>query len=579
MDFRFIVLCFSLWLAPVWADTMTELDDLAATVYQYPNDALSKITVLENNNVSVSWTEKQQLKFALIQCETYVQLGENEAAINLARLNDAKAKTLNIPQARPYFLNCMAEAYIKYGDIRHALSLLDSAIFQARELQQAQSLVQGLLLRGKINTDTDNDNSAFEDLRLARDVYPDIQQQTENWITSPEAYIYLALAELMHKKGQLNQAFTTAKLALDLGQTQGKVRLNTLLVIAKIAHFNQEFSFRDQALSQAQTLIPQIASAAELAESYTQLAEVEFLRDNPKSAIQLLTIALNTFDKQKKINDSLNASRLLAQVLLADGETAQGLNLMQQAVEIAQRTNQHDELEHCYHILSEHFAKANDFQQAYRYQLKRYQSTQSKNEYLKETRLSQIKAQLGQYQQLAQQQQPKTAQLKQQLRDNYALIGIFLLLFILSLFTLLSRFRQKNTQAPQPQGDAPLTAKEKMDVLLSTAKQLNYPINLLLLNTQHIPIIELDKLITQVEKQLRQQDILLNNRGEKLMIMLPFSSENEVKALVQALKTALKPWQNGNKVAIGIASMQHHDTLASMIKRANVDQLSRYNDI
>lgn len=577
MDFRLIVFCLSLWLVPSWADTMTDLDELAKTLYQYPNATLSKITELEHTLDASNSTPLQQLRLSLLKCEAYVQLGENEAAINLARMSDAKAKTMQYQQASPYFFNCMAAAYIDYGDLRQALTLLDSAIFQSRELQQPQSLVNGLLLRGRIDTHIESQNSALEDLRLAQDVYPDTLLQQENWLTPPQPYIQLAMAKLLRYKGELNQSFTTAKVALDSQQTTGKVRLTVLLTLAKIAHFNQETKFRDEMILEAKILIPEIATATELAESYTQLAEIEFLRANNKNAAQLLDVALNTFNKQKKINDSLRASRLLAQIRLANEEQQEGLALMQQAIAIGQRTNQHDELILCYQILSDYFVRKGDFSQAYQYQLKRYDSAKNSYEFLKDTRLLQIKAQLGRYQQLAQNSNPKPIKLNTQISDSYGLIGIFILFLLLTLFILLSRYRNIPTARIDSHGDGPLNINEKMEALLASAKQIGYPITILLINPNHLHKADMEQLLKRLQNKLRQQDILLTESGDQILVMLPFTTLKGAQIIARQLESIVEPMQNGNKAPLGIAVMQHHDTLTSLVKRASIDQLSRYN--
>lgn len=577
MDFRFIVLCLSLWLTPSWANTMVDLDELAETVYQYPNATLSKITALEQALDKDNSTPLHQLRLSLLKCEAYVQLGENEAAINLARMSDAKAKAMGIQQASPYFFNCMAAAYIDYGDLRQALTLLDTSIFQSRELQQPQSLVNGLLLRGRIDTHIESQSSALEDLRLAQDVYPDTLQQRQNWATPPRPYIQLAMAKLLRNKGAFNQSFNTAKAALDSQQTTGKVRLTVLLTLAKIAHFNQETKFRDEMILEAKILIPEIATATELAESYTELAEIEFLRANNKSAAQLLGIALNTFNKQKKINDSLRASRLLAQIQLANGEEHEGLSLMQQAMVIGERTNQFDELIDCYQVLSNYFVGKGDFQRAYQYQLKRFESAQNSYEFLKDTRLLQIKAQLGRYQQLSQNNKPQPIKLNAQISDSYGLIGILILFLILTIFILLSRFRIMPTPKADLHKEAPLNVDEKMEALLTSAKQIGYPITILLINQSHLYKADMELLLSRLNNKLRQQDILINKSNDQILIMLPFTSITGAQIIAKQLETIIEPMQNGHKAPLGMAVMQHHDTLTSLIKRASVDQLSRYN--
>lgn len=62
MDFRLIVLSLSLWLIPAYGDTMTELDELAQTVYQYPNKTLTQISALEQRLDQEATSEENRLR-------------------------------------------------------------------------------------------------------------------------------------------------------------------------------------------------------------------------------------------------------------------------------------------------------------------------------------------------------------------------------------------------------------------------------------------------------------------------------------------------------------------------------------
>ncbi|MDX1281013.1 histidine kinase [Shewanella colwelliana] len=578
MDFRLLALCFSLWLFPAWASIESDLNDLPDTVYQYPNEALSKIEALESALDQDKLTPILRLRLALLKCETFVQLGENEAAINLGRMSDAKAKAMQIESARPYFLNCMAGAYIDYGDLRQALTLLDASIYHSRELKQPQSLVNGLLLRGRVDIQIESESSALEDLRLAQDIYPETLNQQPHWIVPPFPYIQLAMAELLSQKGLFNQAFNTARATLDNEQSTGKVRINLLLNLAKIAHKNQEVKFRDDMILEAKILIPELATATELAESYNQLAEIEFLRGNDKSAIQLLNIAINTFEQQKKISDSLHAHKLLAEIELANGNEAAGLDLMKKAIGIAERTNQFYQLVICYQVLSDYFASVGNYQQANQYQRLRFDTAKHSYEYLKDTRLLQIKARLARYQQLAQSKKTNTLKLDTHLGNNYGLFGIILLFLLLTLLLIFSRLRGQKPPKQEMQGFEPMAPLEKMEALLASAKQIGFPITILLINPSHFYRADMKLLSARICDKLRQQDMLFNKEADQMLIMLPFTHLEGAMQISQQLEAAIEPLQSNGRVAIGIAVMRHHDTLNTLIKRASIDQLSKHNE-
>ncbi|MEE2028776.1 hypothetical protein DIKCMJMK_02659 [Shewanella oneidensis] len=187
MDFRALALSLLLWLVPLWACANDQLDKLTQQVYQYPTKALAQITELEKQQQTDNTSNIDKLRLSILKCQNLLQLGENEAAINLAQMGEAHAKQLKLDQARPYFFNCQADAYLNYDNIQDALPLLDSAITLARRYQQPQALIDALRLRGQLDTNTDNFSSAIEDLRIAIDIYPDIHTQTQNWIWPPEA--------------------------------------------------------------------------------------------------------------------------------------------------------------------------------------------------------------------------------------------------------------------------------------------------------------------------------------------------------------------------------------------------------
>ncbi|MCD8551702.1 MAG: hypothetical protein LRY74_17100, partial [Shewanella xiamenensis] len=164
MDFRVLALSLLLWLCPLWvsANDQLDLDALTEQVYQYPTKAFAQITALEKLQGTDKYNDINRLRLSMLKCQSLLQLGENEAAINLAQLGEASAKQLKLDQARPYFLNCQADANLNYDNIQEALPLLDSAISLARRYQQPQALIDALRLRGQLDTNTDNFSSAIE---------------------------------------------------------------------------------------------------------------------------------------------------------------------------------------------------------------------------------------------------------------------------------------------------------------------------------------------------------------------------------------------------------------------------------
>jgi len=572
MDFRIVVLSLIFWLAPVWASTSMQLDTIDTLLYQYPSAALIEINDLEAISSPVTLSETEKLRLALFRCETFLQLGENEAAINLARIGEAKAKILKLDQVRPYFLNCMAGAFTNYGDFRQALPILDSSILLSRELKQPQSLINALRLRGIIDTQVDSYSSAFEDLSLAIDMYPDALNQEQSWTLPPLIYIQLPLSQLLAKKNETRQAFEIIERATETKEFQGKVRVVLAAHMAKMAQLNQSPS-SDELIQQAKTLLPELGTAFELAISYTEMAQLEYKRANFTRAIQLLEISLNTFKKQKKTIEELRAQRLLGEVLLASGNTDKALKLINKSISAGLRTSHYAELILSYEVLSNYYAGIGDFKQARQYELKRFDAAENSFNFIKDTRLLQLNARVSRQQQLF-----KTELLQGNSSINVGLgfksgyIAILLTLlfgFILGVITI--RYKKRTIQAPL--AIEPLSREHRIERLISNSKKGGYPLSLIVIHTVHVYQADLPLLTSRIENLLRDQDLVINREDGELLLLLPHTKENGTLRVIEQIKEAITPLLNGNKTKIGFARMQQHDSLSSLIKRAHIQQL------
>ncbi|ABV35005.1 response regulator receiver protein [Shewanella sediminis HAW-EB3] len=572
MDFRIVVLSLTFWLAPVWASTSVPLDTIDTLIYQYPSAALIEINDLEAISSPVKLSETEKLRLALFRCETFLQLGENEAAINLARISEAKAKILKLEQARPYFLNCMAGAFTNYGDFRQALPILDSSILLSRELKQPQSLVNGLRLRGIIDTQVDSYSSAFEDLSLAIDIYPDAQNQEQGWTLPPLIYIQIPLSKLLAKKTKIRQAFEIIERAADSKEFQGKVRVVLTTHMAKMAQLNQ-YSSSDNLIQQAKTLLPELGTAFELAISYTEMAQLEYKRKNFIRAIQLLEISLNTFKKQKKTIEELRAQRLLGEVLLASGNTDKALKLINKSISAGLRTSHYAELILSYQVLGSYYASIGDFKQAHLYQLKRFDAAENSFNFIKDTRLLQLNARVSRQQQVFKTellQSNSSINVGQGFKSGYIAILLTLLFgFILGVITI--RYKKRTIQAPL--AIEPQSREHKIERLISNSKQAGYPLSLVVIHTADVYQTNLPLLISRIENLLRDQDLVINREDGELLLLLPHTKEGGTLRVIEQIKEIITPLLNGNKTKIGYARMQQHDSLSSLIKRAHIQQL------
>ena len=579
MDFRVMVLSLFLWLFPFGASAIDQLDELTELVYQYPSKAFSQLALLEKTfAASHINSDINQLRLSVLKCQNLLQLGENEAAINVAQLGDARAKQLKLDQARPYFLICQADANLNNNNIQNALPLLDSAITLARRYQQPQALVDALRLRGQLDTDTDNFSSAIEDLRLAIDIYPDIHTQTQNWIWPPQAYIYAAMGNLLYATHDFPQAMYYTNLGIQSSDAKGKVLHIILRNAARIALDNQEFDYSDQLEIQAKILLPELESPLELAYSYAILASIALDKGRIENAEEYIAIAINTFQKQNQKVAIMRSNRLLAQIRFAQHQDDEALILMNQAIEQGKSLNQYSDLKGFYGIMSDYYLEQDDFKQAYAFLLKRYRATELANQEMNNARILQFKARLNQQNigLTGNDHAPESDSILQELNVDWVYSTLFLIAMLLLGGMIWYLIDKQNKRAPHIEGDEPVeTLVQQILSVLNNAKQGNYPLSLLIFNASQIRQVDLPSLQDELQHRLREQDKLIRYSMDEIVIVLPHTSTEGAQKVITQLVACIQPWQGSSKVNIGVAAMQQFDTLESLIKRASINQLGK----
>lgn len=578
MDFRLLALSFMLWLSPAYSLTLEQLDQLNISVFQYPSEALDSIHSIEQNLHGNLNPNALALRINAFKCETYLQLGENAAALNLARLNQAKAKQLRLDEARPYFLNCMAQAYLNYGNYQQALPLIHSAIAMSRRLEQPQALINGLWIRSQLDAQVQHNDTAIEDLRLALDLYPQVSKQNEQWLLTPIAYLNIAMAKLMIEVDEPKEAQLFLERALKDPLSGGKIALNLSIDAAKIAQLNQQAELREKYIQAARTMLAELGSSFELANAYQQIAFIDFSSGKYSSAEQLLHLSINTFQKEANTNATVGALYLLAQVKLAQNQEQQGLEKMNEAIRVAKQKKLYTDLKLCYAVLAEYFAAKQSYEQAYDYQLKQFQAAESETLFIQNIWLSYLKSDLSRQKQLSFEQQKATAAVIPNSFLPESVIPVLLILCSFIIFIAWSR-RQSSTAAQVV--DEPISTKpkatgiKKLEEMLNISKQASYPLSLLVIDTSEVLSKELPTMIEQLKTKLREQDLTLLVSDKQLLIMLPHTSEVRASNVVKQLSITLAVWRNDSKINIGLASMQQFDSLQSMIKRAKISQLRR----
>ncbi|MGL5908322.1 MAG: diguanylate cyclase domain-containing protein [Shewanella sp.] len=576
MDFRVLALCWLLGLLPHQARASDPLDELTAQVYQAPTAALAQISTLEQQHRSQRTSDRDTLRTSLLKCQALLQLGENEAAINVAQLEEARAKQLKLDHVRPYFLICQADGHLGNNHTHTALPLLDAAIALAHRYQQPQALVDALRLRGQLDTEADNYASAIEDLRLAIDIYPDIHHQAEDWIWPPQAYVYATMGNLLHATKNFPQAMHYTEQALHSPDAKGKVLQVILLNAAKIALDNQQIDYSDQLEIQAKTLLPEINNPIELAYSYAILASIAFDKGRIDNAQEYITISMNTFTQQNQTAALMRANRLLAQIRFAQQQEHAALSLMQAAIALGEQLQLSGDLEDFYRILSEYYAEKGDFKAAHALLLKRFEAAKHSYEERSHARILQFKARLNQQDTQQPQDMVRAPAATSPLIWHWS-YGLYMLLTLALLAMALWYFIDKQHHPKvDPESPAPTPSPlQQLEAQLSGAKQGGYPLALLLLNTSQLRHIDLAILQQELLVKLREQDTLIRYSIDEILILLPHTSNKGAQQVAEQLNAALQPWQGTHGVNFGIAALQQFDTLASLIKRASINQLGK----
>lgn len=582
MDLRIIILSFMLWLSPAYSLTLEQLEQLNTLVFQYPSKALNNIHGIEQNLQSYLDPKVLQLRMSAFKCETYLQLGENAAAINLARLNEARAKQLKLDEARPYFLNCMAQAYVNYGNYQQALPLLHSSIAMSRRLEQPQALINGLWLRSQLDAKVQHNDTAIEDLRLALDLYPQVKRHDAQWLLTPIAYLNASMAKLLMDVNEPKEAKLFLDKALRDKDSAGKIALNLSIAAANLAQSNHQAKLRDHYTQIARSNLAELGSPFELAVAYKQIAFIDFSSGKYSSAEQLLHLSINTFKKESNASATISALHLLAQVELAQGKEKLGLELMNEAVATAKQKKRYTDLKLCYAVLADYFAKKQDYALAYDYQLKQFKASEKESLFIQKIWLSHLKSDLSRQQQVSNRQQSTSvAALPSQLIPRELLPILFILLSLIIFIAWYYRQPSKSSlEIKEPMPVRPnATGKQKLEDMLSVSKHANYPLSLLVLDPSGVLSSEIPLMIAQLKTKLRVQDLLFLQEKQQLLIMLPHTSEAAALNVIEQLSDTVAEWQNDSKVNIGLASMQQFDNLQSMIKRANISQLRRLKPV
>ncbi|MCL1077023.1 hypothetical protein D5R81_04010 [Parashewanella spongiae] len=579
MDFRYLVLGLLLWLPNVHSSPMKQMDELVPLISQSPSKAYEKINYLQSKQ-SDTLSPRESLRLNVLKCFTLITLGESKAAINLALLGAAKAKSSNISEAQPYFLTCMSEANIDLGNFKEGLPLLDTSIALSKEYQQPQALSYALRMRAQHGTNSEDYGSVIEDLRLMLDVYRDIFTQKNNWFWSSEAYIYLTAANFWYSSGDLENGLKYLSLSLNAKDSIGAIHHRILLTASKINFHTNNFEISKAQLTEAKASISSLDSSLEMAYSYAIIASIHVDFGQFNQAESFVLLALTKMKSRFKFIDVMRVNRLLAQIKFSQGKPEEALKLMKTIVAQANRLKQYGDLKEFYHILKDYYLSQNDYPKAYEYLNKALEATNEANKTLNSARFIQYKARLDR--QAALNNKDKFSEFKSKptrnlLYDQWMIVAAtFVTLIIIALFVL-GNHRKKLATKRKAKANEKRTIFTQLDEILNQAKFNEYPLSLLLVDISKLTDNQYEKLEQGGNDVLREQDFMVRYSDTEWLILLPHTTNAGCHRIIRQFQINLKQYTNDEHI-FGMSSLQQFDSLDSLIKRANLDRLTQFKN-
>lgn len=572
MDFRCWLLGMVLCLCSI-VTRAAELEPLVLEVYQYPKQAAETIAEIEQRPEQLSSTDLIRLK--LLRCQLLIQQGDNKGAIDLASQGQVTAINHKLDIAVPYFSVCQAEAYQNLGQLDRVLPLLDNVAMQAKKSTDQQLLVSVLRLRAEVENTLSNYAAAVEDLRIAMDIYSDITNQSITWAYPPLAYIYADMVSVLTATGDYERAFYYLNLAQADDSAKGKVSHVLALMNAYVSVSQGKIVQGKAQLQYAIDSLGLVESNIEKATSYMQMSAVYLMLNDLNNAVLYNDLAANIFKKLDTTTQALNNTRHLARIKLRLGDIDGALAAIEESLKIAKELAQPSDVAIALQLKAQIYFHQKKYKEAYQSVNLALAAYKEGQEHLSNTQFMQYKAKLS----LQEQQQSKNQLEVKELSTlaekklNRAHMIIYLLLVIIAmliLWILLKRHPWQTTKnKPTIEND-----EKWVETAIETAKAAGSPLSLLVINVNHVQQIVMPQLQEELTHKLREQDKILRNSLDKLLIVLPYTSEEGAMRVLRQLEPVVNHF-SAFPTSIGCAELRQPDSLQSLIKRAQFQQLSR----
>ena len=529
-------------------------------------EAKALIESLEQQHSQQPLANIDALRLTLLHCFNLLEFGEFNQAITLAKQGEMKARQFKYDTARPYFMQCQADAHQSLGNTLQEQQLTEEALRLARRYSEKQAIVNSLYARSRQNTSLENYNQSIEDLRLALAIFDEAQNQFQHWFLLPKSYLQAEISNVFFSMGDLEEALHFAKLTYQDPSAFGKLNFAFAINLARI---NIVLDNREQVLyylNMAESENDKNSAQRDLAIGNAILAGIHLYVGDFDIAEKLALSSITSMTKYQEPLYVMRIKRTLAKVYFAQHKDIQALSLLNEIIEQATELKQFSDLEEFNQIISQYYAEQKQFESAYLFQVQRFDAAKQAAAKLNNAHFMQYKARI------TAQSEASTIPEKPLNNINQNLTIAVLIILFLSVGLVLFLVRKPKHLNIEEQEES---QQQCIDNMLNSAKQGHYQLTLLLLNINHINTMDLAFIIPRLKHTLREQDKLFRHNTDEIIIILPHTSPAGAARVATQIEQVLSEWKTALKVNIGIAGLQQLDTFDVLVKKAVINQLNK----
>ena len=529
-------------------------------------EAKALIESLEQQHSQQPLANIDALRLTLLHCFNLLEFGEFNQAITLAKQGEMKARQFKYDTARPYFMQCQADAHQSLGNTLQEQQLTEEALRLARRYSEKQAIVNSLYARSRQNTSLENYNQSIEDLRLALAIFDEAQNQFQHWFLLPKSYLQAEISNVFFSMGDLQEALHFAKLTYQDPSAFGKLNFAFAINLARI---NIVLDNREQVLyylNMAESENDKNSAQRDLAIGNAILAGIHLYVGDFDIAEKLALSSITSMTKYQEPLYVMRIKRTLAKVYFAQHKDIQALSLLNEIIEQATELKQFSDLEEFNQIISQYYAEQKQFESAYLFQVQRFDAAKQAAAKLNNAHFMQYKARI------TAQSEASTIPEKPLNNINQNLTIAVLIILFLSVGLVLFLVRKPKHLNIEEQEES---QQQCIDNMLNSAKQGHYQLTLLLLNINHINTMDLAFIIPRLKHTLREQDKLFRHNTDEIIIILPHTSPIGAARVATQIEQVLSEWKTALKVNIGIAGLQQLDTFDVLVKKAVINQLNK----